>query len=279
MKQLHDIPLLKIVPLNALLVHEYVDQGRLTPLKDLILEDGILKNPPLVLPTPKNPDEYVVLDGATRTGVFRELAFPHLLVQVIRPDKEKLELRTWNQVVLDVPPARLLSALRDAGLKITTSETTTLGADLDSNDSAAQLVMADGTIKLLPGTNDSLAQRTNCLNVSLEICRQVGRVERTALAEIQSLRQVYPHLTALFIIQPFTMNEVITMASEDCCMPAGLTRFIVSPRAIRLNYPLARLRNEDPLAMKQRKLEDWVRLRVQERRVRYYAESTYVFDD
>jgi hypothetical protein len=61
--------------------------------------------------------------------------------------------------------------------------------------------------------------------------------------------------------------------------PAGLTRFVVSPRALRLNFPLSVLAGDEPIEEKQRTLSEWIRERVGGRHVRYYAESTFLFDE
>jgi hypothetical protein len=54
---------------------------------------------------------------------------------------------------------------------------------------------------------------------------------------------------------------------------------VISPRALRVNYPLERLASDQPLDAKQAELAAWVRERAEARRVRYYAESTFLFDE
>jgi hypothetical protein len=58
-----------------------------------------------------------------------------------------------------------------------------------------------------------------------------------------------------------------------------LTRFVVSPRALRVNYPLDRLASSDALEAKRAELRLWTQAAVGQRRVRYYAEATFLFDE
>jgi hypothetical protein len=81
------------------------------------------------------------------------------------------------------------------------------------------------------------------------------------------------------VFRGFGVEEVMAAVAQDRLLPAGLTRFIVSPRALRLNYPLERLAAADSGEVKQRQLEEWVRRRVADRRVRFYAEATFLFDE
>jgi hypothetical protein len=81
------------------------------------------------------------------------------------------------------------------------------------------------------------------------------------------------------VFRGFEVEDVVAAASQGRLLPSGLTRFIVSPRALRLNYPLERLEAQGDPDDKQRELEAWVRARVEQRRIRYYAEATFLFDE
>ncbi|HZI89159.1 MAG TPA: hypothetical protein VFD83_01765, partial [Candidatus Polarisedimenticolia bacterium] len=92
------LPDLRIVRSDLLIPHEREDDSRTGRLSERLRRSGVLKNPPIVteeLQTDEGP-RHVVLDGANRVSVARHLAWPHLLVQVIRYDAPGVELRTWH---------------------------------------------------------------------------------------------------------------------------------------------------------------------------------------
>ena len=69
------------------------------------------------------------------------------------------------------------------------------------------------------------------------------------------------------------------LAESGLKVPPGLTRHIIHGRALRINYPLDKLKKNLSLEEKNAELDDWVRASFEARRVRYYAESTYLFDE
>jgi hypothetical protein len=107
----------------------------------------------------------------------------------------------------------------------------------------------------------------------------VGESERTSEIEAGKFEGIYRSLTGLIIYPAIELEEVLEVVSQDLCFPSGLTRFIISPRALRINYPISRLRSKKSLDEKQAELEMWIQDRLRSRRIRYYAESTFSFDD
>jgi len=58
-----------------------------------------------------------------------------------------------------------------------------------------------------------------------------------------------------------------------------LTRFIIAPRVLRINYPLAQMQEPATIEEKQDRLEQWIETRLRTRSIRYYAEATFSYDD
>jgi hypothetical protein len=46
-----------------------------------------------------------------------------------------------------------------------------------------------------------------------------------------------------------------------------------------VDYPLELLAKDEPLEMKRQALGEWLRQRIGGRHVRFYAESTFLFDE
>ena len=63
-------------------------------------------------------------------------------------------------------------------------------------------------------------------------------------------------------------------------MPAGITRHLIRWRALRINLPLDRLADTSrDIEEKNRWLQDWMRQKLAQRQVRFYEESTVLFDE
>jgi hypothetical protein len=107
----------------------------------------------------------------------------------------------------------------------------------------------------------------------------LARIDRVSTASPRGLAEVYPGFTALVVFRAFSVEEVVAAATMGLLFPAGLTRFVVSPRALRLNFPLSVLAGGEAIEEKQKELSEWVRERVGGRHVRFYAESTFLFDE
>ncbi|MGH2606285.1 MAG: hypothetical protein ACRDG5_06805, partial [Anaerolineales bacterium] len=125
----------------------------------------------------------------------------------------------------------------------------------------------------------SLKERVRIIQEAAATYLGSFRIERTVTRGARGLREIYPDLAGLVVFSRFSIDDVVEMAQQNWTFPAGLTRFLVSPRALHVNYPMRELRGSDSLREKRRRLQDWVRRQVQERRVRFYAESTFLFDE
>jgi hypothetical protein len=66
--------------------------------------------------------------------------------------------------------------------------------------------------------------------------------------------------------------------TEDL-LPAGITRFLVHERALRLNVGLDLLSSSESLETKQQRLEELIEQRARNGRVRRYEETVFILDD
>jgi hypothetical protein len=279
MKYLHETPDLRIVATDSLQPHEQIDPSRFPALENSLKREGILKDPPVVLPLSEQPDRYIVLDGATRTTAFQSMKIPSILVQVVRPDIDRLKLLTWNQVLLDADEDSLLSALVQKNkikLKPILPEDQPPG-DF-SEECIARLALNNGRMFWVSGWKIGLVESVSFLTKIMDICMELSQIERTDVEEISDLDEIYPNLSGLLILRSFRVEDVVTLAEAGKRIPAGLTRFVVYPRALRLNYPIDMLSSSRSIEEKQEHLEEWINQRIRNRQVRYYAESTYLYD-
>lgn len=280
MRPLPELPELRIVPTQSLQPHEDVERARIEAIVCGLKTDGILKNPPLVMRLHTKTEKYLVLDGANRTMALKALHIPHTLVQIVRPGMETVRLRTWNRVVYAADPRKLFNRL-DEQTEINPAahdrkeqlERIAVGVRL------AYLYLPDGSGWELGLERESLEDRMAHLGALIDISIEMGKSDRTSEMDVQSLGGIYEDFAGVLIFPSIEVEEVIEAAINDILLPAGLTRFIVSPRALHLNYPLEALADNQTLEQKQIGLNKWIQSRVQKQAVRYYSESTILFDE
>lgn len=275
-----DLPDLRVVSLESLVLHEQMDERRAPPLVDALQADGVLRNPPIVHPLSDRLERYVVLDGANRSTAFRLLGIPHILVQVVHAGNTSVRLETWNHVLSCLSAEDLVQALeRYPDLAIIASDLERADYNVTSGASLAYLSLPDGRTLEVVGETRPLGWRVQNLNALVASYQTLCRLSRTTARKAPGLEAVFPEISGLVVFPRFEQEEVIKAASAGWLLPAGLTRFVISPRALRLNYPLDRLANPQALETKRAELEAWLQARAEARRVRYYAESTFLFDE
>lgn len=280
MRFLPDLPDLQIIPTTALRRHEHADDGRSGPIAKAIRRDGVLRNPPIVLQLAGEPERYVVLDGANRTAAFRTLGIDHILAQVVHAGASEVEVETWNHALLDVSESELthlLAAVPEVGL--VPSDPEQASVDLQLGTGLAYLSLRGGRVLCLVADVPDMTSRVLGLHRVVQAYQAQARVERVSAREFHELEGAFPTMGALAVFRGFTVQDVVELVSEDLLLPGGLTRFVVSPRALRVNYPLEALAAAISRQAKQQALEAWLRARVTGRQVRYYAEATYLFDE
>jgi hypothetical protein len=97
-----NIPNLRILPIESLILHEDHDMQRSLPLVEKLRAQGNIRNPPIVMSLNDGTDRSMVLDGAKRVTSLRAMEFTHIVAQVVQPDDKHVNLRTWNHVVWDM---------------------------------------------------------------------------------------------------------------------------------------------------------------------------------
>src|SRR3954454_2232212 len=105
-----DIPDLRLLPAQLLVLHEHADEKRVARLEARLRTDGFLKNPPIVAPIP-GTTRYVVLDGANRTSAIARIGCPHVLVQLVDYKSDEVQLQTWHHLISGREPATFLQEI------------------------------------------------------------------------------------------------------------------------------------------------------------------------
>jgi len=273
-----ELPTLHILPLPSLILHEDHDRQRTLPLVDKLRAQGILRNPPIVMPLEDGSGRFMVLDGANRVTSLQEMDFPHIVAQVVQPDDPNVELEVWNHVVWGMDAVDLIRRVREvAGLKLMPLEPgSNKRNELDCMSVEIQLV--DGTSYLTCTTREG-AQMAAYLHGVVDSYKDRSFLDRTSHTSVEFFNDIHADLTALFIFPRFDVKLILELASQGGVLPTGITRFTVSPRALHLNYPLHELSNAKPIEYKEAYLHRWVQERIKKKSVRFYAEATFLFDE
>ncbi len=280
MTKIRDLPLLAILPLEKLLLHEQHDQQRSPHLLESVRTSGILRNPPIVSPLHDRTGRYLVLDGAHRTQVLQQLGLVHILAQVVEPDDPGLALNPWYHVLWELDPEEFHRSIASIPyLELVPYEIPSSGLELTHKQPLAQIALPDEkTYTVYPPTSD-LITRVNFLNTLVDRYKDRTRMDRTSLQDMLELRKLYPQLTGLVIFPRFRIEEVMYLAGAGYLLPTGTTRFTISPRALHVNYPLKELRASTSLEEKNVQLQKWLQERLANKGVRHYAEATFLFDE
>ncbi len=274
------LPDLRFVPADALIPHEQHDQHRSGPLVQRLRDQGVLRNPPVVTPLPPDDERFVVLDGANRATAAREAGLAHIVVQVVRYEDPGLRLTTWHHALSDLPTAEFERALGAVeGLACLETDLRHARAVLARREAIAFIALPGHRAITLHG-GDELHQRNEVLNAVVDAYRARTPLYRVASDSLDQARVEHPDVTALVVFPHFEPDEVLELATSGARLPAGITRHVIPWRALRLNVPIERL--ADPsvtLAAKNLWLEEWLRTKVHQRQVRFYQESTVLFDE
>lgn len=273
-----NLPTLKILPLDQMILHEDHDMQRTIPLVSKLRAQGILRNPPIVMPLTDRSGRYMVLDGANRVTSLREMEFPHVVAQVVNSDYPHVNLQTWNHVVWEMETELLISSLKKIKnielIKVDTQKS------LDAPKyTPMQIRVPDGSFYIIDEAPSDLPTHIDTLHQIVNTYKTRASLDRTSQTLIDSFKNIYSDLTALIIFPRFLIKTVLKLAGQSIVLPTGITRFTVSPRALHLNYPLHELSSGKPIEYKEAYLHQWVDERVKNKRVRHYVEATFLFDE
>lgn len=265
---------LQVVPLDKVFPHEQIDQRRVEKLMRRFEVEGKLSNPPVVA---QAGDRYVVLDGATRTAALKELGYPHVIVQVAQA-KDQLGLRTWLHAIRQTKPAQLLKLLQGLAevLLIETSKDKVLD-EMVERGGLCYLQTVDGKVFVIQRA--PAVGRLDALNKLTESYMGAYRITRTLNSDIISLHHEFPDLTALVVFPEYTVEQVLQIAQAGHMLPAGITRFIIPGRVLRLNAELRHLKSDQPLSEKNKWLHQLLMDKLSENKIRYYQEPVYLLDE
>jgi len=231
-------------------------------------------NPPVVV---QADEKFVVLDGASRITALKTLGYPHAIVQLVI-DLEEIELRTWNHVICGAEPGQLVKILDDLPeVSMVESDPDKILDDMLELGGLCYVHTIDGKVFIIQPA--ACINRWEALNKLTNSYFENYQVLRTIKEEIENLQQEHPDLAALVVFPEYTVEQVLQIAKAGRVLPAGITRFIIPGRVLRLNAELSFLKSDKSLEEKNKWLYELVTEKQAGSRIRYYKEPVYLLDE
>ena len=269
---------LRVVRLDDVLLHEQIEKKRVERLVQRLKEDHQLKNPPIVS---EYNGKFVLLDGATRITALKQIGCRDVVVQVVDYDAPGMVLETWNHMLLDAPVDDLFKSLRAVtGMTVNQTSAASASAALERRDAIATLLLGDGQAYALRSADDGkLEQQAKLLNQVVAAYEGRGEMYRVAHTDVERLLAEHGRLSALVVFPRYRPDEIRRLALNGAKLPMGVTRHIIPGRALRINIPLDVLTREDAIEQKNAWLDEWMKVKMRERSVRFYQEPVFLFDE
>jgi hypothetical protein len=267
---------LRIVRVDDIIPHEGLDPLVVQRLAERLRADRILRNPPIVA---EAEGKYIVLDGATRTGALGLLGIRDALVQIVDYAARHISLDTWYHLVQTITPSEFLTGLAAMeGIRAEHVDLQQAETLLAIRSILCYALLRNGQAYAVYGASDldaSVAQ----LNRIVDLYRGQTEVYRAVTTDVDLLAREYPNLSMLIVFPRFTPPEVTRLALNGNKLPMGITRHLIGGRAIGTNIPLERLEADEPLEAKNEWLRKWLMEKIHARKVRFYQEPVFVFDE
>jgi len=266
---------LQVVAMEDVFPHENIDPRRVARLSEKIKAADVLTNPPIVV---ASDGRYIVLDGATRTTAFRLLGYPHIIVQVFAEEDDKLFLDTWRHAIRQIEPSELAHIIGSMPeISMIASQPETVLQEMTDYGGLCYLTTVENKtyhIKPAPGVN-----HLDALNKLTSTYIEASYVTRSIESDINLVAEEHPDLAALVIFPKYEIDQVLQIARAGRALPAGITRFLIPGRVMRLNADLAVLKSSQSLSEKNEWLYELTMKKLADDQVRYYQEPVYLLDE
>ncbi len=275
-------PDLRILPLNLLVEHEYNDVQRTAPLAQRMEAEGLLKNPPIVTSLGSGDPRFMVLDGANRTTALSSLGYPHVLVQVVKYEEPYVTLTTWHHLITGIDPEEFTLLLDSVeGVDLFSLDYLRARAALARRECLMYFMRLDNKVFVarpkMPGL--FVHEQNQLLNALVNTYKERVGVHRAMSNNVEEALRLYADLSGVIVFPQYDTFEILALARDGELLPAGLTRHLIQGRILRVNYPLSELKSQEPLEVKNARLQDWLRRKMASKEVRFYGEMTYLFDE
>ena len=274
------LPTVKVLRIASLSFHERPDSTRFNYLKRRMSLDGYLRNPPIVARDGADGSP-LLIDGVNRIEALRQLGVPDVLVQEVDVHDSDLALSTWHHIVEGYEPAELVCEISRSAEVIACEPLFTPEGDYVPqffDGGACTLVLPDRRCYVVRSSR-TLDGRIEAMSHVVDVLKAGTTRDRVSYTNLTDLARNYSNLSALVCYKGYSKAEVLEYARRGKRFPSGVTRFSIPKRALSLCVPLAMLRDRDSLEGKQARVDTLIENKIRQRKIRFYEEPTFYFDD
>ena len=267
------LPDLRIVSAEQLYLHEESDPVRVARLAERMRDEGILRNPPVVAPLPEDAG-FVVLDGANRTSALIHIGARALPVQVVDYDDPAVRLDVWHHFLTDA--ADLAPRLASLGLSVRSAGTEEAERFLGARTIACYFKTRGGA-HIVPQPLEVPPAAT--LAKVVGAYKGTVRIYRVLTNDLDTVTNEYGTDGTVVVFPLFTKRDILEIARAPVKLPTGITRHLITGRALRVNVPLNILTSPGEIDERNRWLAETIHQKLLDNRIRYYPEASFLFDE
>lgn len=263
---------LKLLKASDILLHEEVEDNRYTKLYERFKADKVLYNPLIVGRYKKS---FVLIDGANRFEALKKIGAKTILAQIVDYKSPALKLKSWYHFVYDMGFNDLKVFLEGSGLK---HSKWNIKNRLDKLNYIGVCAPNGRGVKIkLSKKLDEMLKTLCSLNKFYENNFNYTRIDSDA--DFKNLRQVLPGEGLLFVYPMFPKEHIIKIASGENKVPAGITRHLLPNRVLHIKYEIENLISDENLEERNRELDELIKQKAENKKVRLYKEPILIFDE
>ena len=274
------LPSLRVIDVDSLILHEQPDEERWKPLEHRIRADGLLKHPPIAAKD-HGSRTHILLDGVNRVEAMKRLGARRLLVQEVDLEDDSLVLSTWHHVMEGLGGEALMEKLTACARFSTVEGRFTAAGDFVPDfdrETECIIVLNDRSVYAVH-TTDDLQGRLEIVTGVVGVVHEAANRDRVSYTNMGDLAKHYSDFSALVCYKAFTKDDVLTLSLEGRKFPSGVTRFSIPKRALYFDLPFSFFEGEGSAEAKQAELDEIVRAKIRGKKIRFYVEPTFIFDD
>jgi len=275
----NEIPEIRIVPIEKLMLHEMEELKRTRRLEERIISDGFLKNPIIVGRVKCDDSKFLLLDGVNRVSAMKNLGFTDITAQIVDYFNRNVGVHAWCHLIHDFDPQDLLEKIKDIE-RVDLEKTNRKRARilLEEKKIVCCLFFRNKDVFIIKSRND-LKTRASKLADVVNVYSESSMVHRMSETEATFLLRKQKTPTAVVIIPVYEKKDIVNLAFNGVRLPSGVTRHVIPSRALNLSVDLALLKCDLSLEDKNKLIREMVNQKIIYGKTRFYRESVFVFDE